>query len=36
VGRLVDWIPGLSLAEVQPLLRDALAARFHLAWCGDA
>ena len=36
VGRLVDWIPGLRLAEVQPLLRDALAARFHLAWCDEA
>ena len=36
VGRLADWIPGLSLAEVQPLLRDALASRFHLAWCDEA
>jgi len=26
----------LRLAEVQPLLRDALAARFYLAWCDEA
>ena len=33
VGRLCDWIPGLELAMVQSLMRDALAARFGLIWC---
>ena len=32
VGRLSDWVPGLSLEEVRPLLRDALAHRFGLRW----
>ena len=32
VGRLCDWIPGLSLTEVQRLLRSALSSRFALAW----
>ncbi|MBM5809216.1 MAG: lipoyl(octanoyl) transferase LipB [Cyanobacteria bacterium M_surface_9_m1_291] len=30
VGRLADWIPGLSGAQVRPLLLDAFAARFGL------
>jgi len=30
VGRLCDWLPGLGIEQVQPLLRDALAARFGL------
>ena len=30
VGRLVDWIPGLSCASVRPLLLHALAVRFGL------
>ena len=32
VGRLSDWIPGLSVSEVQPLVCEALAARFGLRW----
>ncbi|MGC6482273.1 MAG: lipoyl(octanoyl) transferase LipB [Synechococcus sp.] len=32
VGRLSDWIPGITLAEVQPLVRDALAKCFGLRW----
>ena len=32
VGRLCDWIPDLEIESVQPLLRDALAARFDLVW----
>lgn len=37
VARLSDWIPGLTVAEVQPLLRQALAARFQLEWrAGEA
>ena len=32
VGRLCDWIPGLDLEDVQPLLADAMAARFGLIW----
>jgi lipoyl(octanoyl) transferase len=30
VGRLVDWIPALSCAQVRPLLLAAFAARFGL------
>jgi len=30
VGRLVDWIPGLSCASVRPLLLHAVAMRFGL------
>jgi lipoyl(octanoyl) transferase len=30
VGRLNDWIPGLTTTEVRPLLLDALARRFAL------
>ena len=36
VGRLTDWLPGLTLAEVQPLLRQALAQRFGLVWEDEA
>lgn len=32
VGRLSDWIPGLEVSEVQPLIGEALAARFGLRW----
>ena len=32
VGRLVDWIPELSCAQVRPLLLTAFAARFGLHW----
>ena len=32
VGRLADWIPGLSCEQVRPLLLDAVAARFGLRW----
>jgi lipoyl(octanoyl) transferase len=32
VGRLSDWLPGLTVEEVQPLLGQALAARFGLEW----
>jgi lipoyl(octanoyl) transferase len=31
VGRLCDWLPGLRCDQVQPLLRDAIAARFGLS-----
>jgi len=36
VGRLADWLPGLTAAEVQPLLRQALAERFGLVWEEEA
>ena len=36
VGRLADLRPGLTVAQVQPLMRDAFAARFDLAWCKEA
>lgn len=32
VGRLSDWLPGLTVDQVQPLLRLALARRFGLVW----
>jgi len=32
VGCLNEWIPGLTVAQVQPLLRQALAERFQLRW----
>ena len=34
VGRLSEWIPGLRVEDVQPLLRDALGQRFGLCWQG--
>ena len=36
VGRLCDWLPGLKVSDVQILLRQSLAARFHLAWTPQA
>ncbi len=36
VGRLSDWLPGLTIAEVQPLVRLALARRFGLAWTAES
>ena len=36
VGCLAEWLPGLLPAEVQPLLRDAIAARFGLVWSEEA
>lgn len=36
VGRLTDWVPGLTAREVQPLLRNAMAYRFDLVWSAEA
>ena len=36
VGRLADWIPGLTVEQVQPLLVVALARRFDLVWSAEA
>ena len=36
VGRLTDWVPGLTSREVQPLLRNAIASRFDLVWSAEA
>ena len=36
VGRLADWRPGLTVEQVQPLMRDAFATRFGLAWSTEA
>ena len=36
VGRLTDWIPGLTVGQVQPLLVEALALRFDLVWIPPA
>ena len=33
VERLQRWIPGITPALVQPILRDALAKRLSLSWC---
>ena len=33
VGSLRQWINGISMEEVQPLMRAALARRFDLNWC---
>ena len=32
VGRLSDWIPGLRVSDVQPLVAEVMAARFGLRW----
>ncbi len=32
IGRLKDWIPGITLAEVQSLVKDSLANHFKLNW----
>ena len=34
VGKLNDWIPGLSIKEVKPLLTQAFQKRFSLNWQG--
>ena len=36
VGRLTEWIPGLTVGQVQPLLVEALAIRFDLVWITQA
>jgi len=36
VGRLSDWVPGLTVQQVQPLLRLALARRFGLVWSAQS
>ncbi len=32
IGRLVDWLPGLTVADVQPLMINSLADRFSFLW----
>ena len=32
VGRLSEWIPGLTTDQVQPLILNALADQFRLFW----
>ena len=32
VGKLNDWLPGLKVSEVKPLMRDCLSNRFGLIW----
>ena len=32
VGRLDSWLPGLTVHDVQPLMRQCLANRFELKW----
>jgi len=36
VGRLADWLPGLTVQEVAPLMREALAERLQLCWLPSA
>jgi lipoyl(octanoyl) transferase len=33
VDRLQHWLPDITPAAVQPLLRDALAQRLSFSWC---
>ena len=32
MGKLSDWIPGVKVCDVQPLLRESLKNRFKLKW----
>ena len=32
LGKLSDWIPGIKVCDVKPLLRDSVKSRFKLDW----
>ena len=32
IGKLNDWIPGIKVCDVKPLLRESLKRRFKLNW----
>ena len=32
LGKLSDWIPGIKVCDVQPLLRESIRNRFKLKW----
>jgi len=32
LGKLSDWIPGISVCDVKPILRESLKRRFKLNW----
>ena len=32
VGKLSDWIPGIKVCDVTPLLRESVKRRFKLNW----
>ncbi len=32
VGKLSNWIPGIKVCDVQPLLRESVRKRFKLNW----
>ena len=32
IGRLSDWIPGIKVCEVKPLLRESVQRHFKLKW----
>ncbi len=32
IGRLIDWIPGITVKEVQPLLKNCFSKTFGLDW----
>ncbi len=32
MGRLKDWIPGISVPEVQPLMKKAISKAFNITW----
>ncbi len=33
VGKLNDWLPGLMVSDVQPVMRSCLGNRFGFDWC---
>ncbi len=35
VGRLTDWLPGLSIKDVRPLVLKVLAQHFQLVWINE-
>ena len=32
LGKLSDWIPGIKVCDVTPLLRESVKRRFKLNW----
>ncbi len=32
IGKLNDWIPGIKVCDVKPLLRESVKKRFKLSW----
>ena len=32
IGKLDNWIPGITVKEIQPLMKNCLSDRFNLIW----